>query len=526
MLSFASNLDQEMIETKRPDPSEAVEQKLAEKDVDRFRRALGPFVVATEMTRMAMVFTNASEPANPIIFANDSFLALTGFHCSEVVGQSFSFLMSRLADPGAISQIETEFHSEATETIEIECRCRDGHTVVLAIRINPVHDTDGMVVQHCISFVNMSAHIERVRQERDALHALYQHTPDFIATTQGPDHRFSFANDAFQRLADGRGRLGHIVAHAMPELAAQGFVDVLTRVYETGTPFTGRSMAVDLQRARSSGSETRFIDFICQAIRSPEGEITGIFCEGHDVTDQKLAAEKVQLLQAEVIHLARASAMGTIAATLAHELSQPLTVISNHAELLCQLFDGEAGGDVILGKDLHAIMDSATRAREIIRRLKGMTKRSKPERAFFDLGDLVGETLELLSVGVCGATFLDNKSSSGIILEADRVQIQQVIVNLTKNGCEAASSRGRGRVAVSTSIRDGRAVVSVQDNGHGVLPIAQASLFEWSDSTKPDGMGIGLSICKTIIDAHDGEIWLEKNDGQGSCFRFSLPLDP
>ncbi len=95
-----------MIETKISAPTEAGGLSVAEKDVDQFRAALGPFVVATEMTRMAMAFTNAAVPGNPIIFANDSFLALTGFECGEVVGQSFDFLMSRLADPDAVQRIE------------------------------------------------------------------------------------------------------------------------------------------------------------------------------------------------------------------------------------------------------------------------------------------------------------------------------------------------------------------------------------------------------------------------------------
>ena len=515
-----------MIVTKFGEITDGVGQRRGAAALEGFRRALGPFVVAVEATRMAMAFTNATEPGNPIIFANDSFLALTGFECGEVVGQSFDFLMSRLADPDAVRRIEAEFHKEATDTVEIECRCRDGRIVLLAIRINPVHDKGGKVVQHCVSFVDMSAHIERVRQERDALHALYQHTPDFIATTQGADHCFTFANDAFQRLADGRGRLGHTVAEAMPELVSQGFIDLLSEVYETGMPFTGQSMAVDLQVAPAPGRQTRFIDFICQAIRSADGDITGIFCEGHDVTDQRLAAVEVKRLQSEVIHLARLSAMGTIAATLAHELSQPLTVISNHAEICCSRLDRDVAGDPHLREDLHAIMDSARRAREIIRRLKGMTKRSKPERAFFDLQELVGETLELLRVGVCGATFLENKCGPGVILEADRVQIQQVIVNLMKNGCEASSVHDHGRVTISSSVEKGCAIVSVQDNGPGVLPETRATLFDWSDSTKPDGMGIGLSICRTIIEAHGGEIWLESSGGEGSCFRFSLPLDP
>jgi two-component system sensor kinase FixL len=482
-------------------------------------------VVAAQVTRMAMTFTNASEPGNPIIFANDSFLALTGFACEEVVGQSFHFLMARVADPDSVARIEAQFDEEDTETIEVECRRSDGQSVLVAIRINPVHDKDGKVVQHCISFVDLSAHVERVRQERDALHALYQHTPDFIATTHGAGHCFTFANDAFRRLVGSRGVLGQRVADALPELATQGFTAVLNDVFASGKSFAGKSMAVDLRRGSGASGETRFIDFICQAIRGPEGDITGIFCEGHDVTEQKQAAEQVHRLQADVIHLARVSAMGTMAATLAHELSQPLSAVSNYAELCSQVADSDDPDRAQLAEGLKGIRESAGRAREIVLRLKSMTKRKKPERERFDLKDSVAETLEIMRIGVCRTvTLSDRNTSAGVVVEADRVQIQQVMINLLRNGCEATFGRTNRRVTISTSVAEGFAIVSVQDNGPGVEPDSVASLFDWSDSTKPDGMGIGLSICRTIVSAHGGEIWLVKSPRRGACFRFSLPL--
>ncbi|MDB5705102.1 MAG: hypothetical protein JWN66_2218 [Sphingomonas bacterium] len=513
-----------MIESKRSSLHDDAGQERAEREVDRFRRALGPFVVAAEMTRMAMTFTNATEPGNPIIFANDSFLALTGFAQDEVVGQSFGFLMARVADPDALARIEAQFEEEATETIEVECRRRDGRPFLVAVRINPVRDRQGKIVQHCASFVDLSGHIERVRRERDALHALYQHTPDFIATTEGPEHRFSFANDAYQQLVGNRGILGESVAEAMPELVAQGFIAVLDRVYRSGQPFTGECVPVELQRETGQDGELRFIDFIYQAIRAPDGVITGIFCEGHDVSAQKQAADQVRTLQAEVIHLARVSAMGTMAATLAHELTQPLTAISNHVAVGRHLIEADGAGTEPVAGILSDVSDSARRACEIIRRLKDMTKRAKPARELFDLRDAVRETVALMRVGACERVLIADLSRDSTMIDADRIQIQQVIMNLIRNGCEAAAGRGDGRVTISTLVKEDRAIVSVRDNGAGVAPDIAGSLFEWADSTKPDGMGIGLSICRTIIDAHDGAIWLEESGSGGAHFRFSVPL--
>jgi two-component system, LuxR family, sensor kinase FixL len=312
------------------------------------------------------------------------------------------------------------------------------------------------------------------------------------------------------------------VADAIPELVAQGFIDLLGSVYETGISFAGRSMAVELERTGTPERETRYIDFICQAVRDADGEVTGIFCEGHDVTEQKLAAGQVQRLQSEVIHLARMSAMGTICATLAHELAQPLTAISNYADVCHRVGDDDAGRATLVDC-LEGVRQSAKRANEIIRRLRNMTKRSGPECELFDLKDAVGETLQIAHLERCGTVLLNDRSGR-VMLNADLVQIQQVMMNLVRNGCEAASMRQGGQVTISTSVSEDRVVVSVEDNGPGVLRAARASLFDWSDSTKPDGTGIGLSICRTIVDAHGGDIWLENSGSEGTCFRFSLPL--
>jgi PAS domain S-box-containing protein len=135
-------------------PNKSPEQKVAEGEVESFRKDLGPFVVAAETTRMAMVFTDAKEPGYPIIFANDAFLSLTGYDRNEVLGQSFNFLMARGADRKALMQVEAAFEGSADGGSEIYYRRKDGSVFWAALFISPVRDHSGDIVQHFASFVD------------------------------------------------------------------------------------------------------------------------------------------------------------------------------------------------------------------------------------------------------------------------------------------------------------------------------------------------------------------------------------
>ena len=142
------------------------EQKLAEADVESFRANLGPFVVAAETTRMAMVFTDATEPSNPIIFANDSFLALTGYDREEVLGQSFNFLLAHAADAEALVKIEAEFAGHSNGGCEIFYRRKDSTEFWAALFISPVRDEIGEVVQYFASFVDLTKHKKEQAQSK------------------------------------------------------------------------------------------------------------------------------------------------------------------------------------------------------------------------------------------------------------------------------------------------------------------------------------------------------------------------
>jgi PAS domain S-box-containing protein len=160
------------------------EQKAAEAEVESFRKDLGPFVVAAETTRMAMVFTDAKEPGNPIIFANDSFLSLTGHDWKEVLGQSFNFLMARGADPEALAEIEAAFEGSSDSDPEIRYRRKDGSVFWASIYTSPVRDEGGDVVQHFASFVDLTKHKQEKDRLRFLLDELNHRTQNTLATVQ------------------------------------------------------------------------------------------------------------------------------------------------------------------------------------------------------------------------------------------------------------------------------------------------------------------------------------------------------
>jgi two-component system sensor kinase FixL len=356
----------------------------------------------------------------------------------------------------------------------------------------------------------------------DALHALYENTPGFIAITGGAEHSYLFANAAYNRLVGDRQLLGRPVADVMPELVDQGFIDLLDHVYETGEPHVGANTMVEFRALPDAPAERRYLNFVYQPVRDPAGRIVGIFCEGQDVTAHRTDHEQLIALQAKLIHLSRVGTMSVMAATLAHELNQPLTAVANYIgacrRMLATDFTIEQ-----LDDPLRLASESTDRAAQIIRRIRQSTKRGTTSRERFDLCLAVEEAVALVQMDSCDSS-IEFRAHSPVQVLADRVQIQQVIINLLRNACEAAAAVRDGLVIVRVSLEGDEVVVSVDDTGAGVGEEAAESLFQWAASSKPDGMGIGLSISRTIIEMHRGRIWHDRSDGQGARFSFSLPL--
>lgn len=270
-------------------------------------------------------------------------------------------------------------------------------------------------------------------------------------------------------------------------------------------------------------TETRYSNFVYQPVENAAGDVTGLFCEGYDVTAQREIANTLAALESELVHVSRVNAMGTMATTLAHELNQPLSAIVNYSGAMRRLVGSAKAGDNLLIVALQGIEEASQRAIEIIRNLRELTRRREPTRVAFDLKSAADECIRLVRATLKPGLQIDSAVPDGLMMNADRIQIQQVIINLLSNASDAVQTSARPHIMISVRQVDDGLVVSVIDTGSGVSAEAAESIFSWADSTKESGMGLGLSICRTILEAHHGRIWLANSGPEGSEFCFFVP---
>lgn len=244
-----------------------------------------------------------------------------------------------------------------------------------------------------------------------------------------------------------------------------------------------------------------------------------------DLTEREKAEAKLRELQADLTHIARISEMGTLAAAIAHELNQPLMAIGNIVQTSAELL--KSGDRRVMPKVADALEQAgneAMRAGEIIKRLRSFVSRGELERTVEDPGIITQEACQLAAADAkyrqinCSVEI--GKGLHKVLV--DKVEIQQVILNLVRNAIQAIDRKGKVRVSVTA---EGPAIrFAVADNGPGVPQEQQARLFEPFSTTKSDGMGMGLAICRTIVEAHGGRLWYEPGDGCGAVFQFTLPM--
>jgi two-component system sensor kinase FixL len=243
-----------------------------------------------------------------------------------------------------------------------------------------------------------------------------------------------------------------------------------------------------------------------------------------DLTEQQQTQARLQELQSELVHVSRLSAMGEMASALAHELNQPLSAISNYMKGSRRLLAGSTDANAPkVEAALDRAAEQAIRAGDIIRRLRDFVARDASEKRVESLSKMIEEAgaLGLTGAREQGVFLRFNLDPTCDLVLADRVQVQQVLVNLFRKAM--AASTHRELIASNTKAADDMIEISVSDTGHGFAGDALAHLFQPFFTTKETGMGVGLSISRTIIETHGGRMWAETNRAGGATFRFTLP---
>jgi C4-dicarboxylate-specific signal transduction histidine kinase len=248
------------------------------------------------------------------------------------------------------------------------------------------------------------------------------------------------------------------------------------------------------------------------------------------VAKRKRAAEALRQTQADLAHIQRVTAMGEMAASITHEVMQPLGAGMNNAGAALRWLDGQPPNLDKAREALGRTVENGQRAAEIIGRIRALVKKEPPRKDALEVNEAIVEVIaltrgEILKNGVSVQTQL----AEGLpLIQGDRVQLQQVILNLIINAVQAMSgvSEGSRALLIGTG-KDapGRVLVAVQDSGPGLNPESFERLFDSFYTTKPGGMGMGLSICRSIVEAHGGRIWATPNAGPGITMQLALPIN-
>lgn len=291
-----------------------------------------------------------------------------------------------------------------------------------------------------------------------------------------------------------------------------------TRIIGTGRVVTGQ---------RRDGSIFPMEIAVGEAHSSERRLFTGFI---RDLTERQRTERRIEELQAELVHISRLSEMGQMVSALAHELNQPLAAVSNYVQASQRLLamGGEAGIEKAAGALEKAVTQTA-RAIQIIRRLRDFVKKNEAEQRPHDLAKIVEEASALALIGSKERDVRVTLTASSALpsVLVDKVQIQQVVVNLIRNAIEAMETSERRELVVEIAAsqdQEGMLSVRVADTGPGLAPEVAGKLFQPFVTTKAQGMGVGLSICRSIIEAHGGTLRASPNPGGGAVFSFTVPV--
>ncbi|MCW5969346.1 MAG: PAS domain-containing protein [Blastocatellales bacterium] len=289
----------------------------------------------------------------------------------------------------------------------------------------------------------------------------------------------------------------------------------------------GNPMEIEA-RLRSVSGDYRWLLIRAVPLRDESGKIIKWYGMSTDIEDRRRAEEQLRRSQAELSHVSRITTMGEIAASIAHEVNQPLAAIAANAGACLRWLSGDRPNLDEARAAASGIMRDATRAGDVIARIRGFLRKTDAEKKPLDINLAIREVIALVAKEIFenGVSLHMHLADDLPQVSGDRVQLQQVILNLAMNAIESMTGIAhRQRELIISTRRDGsgQVVVSIRDCGAGFDPVTADMIFDAFYTTKPQGLGLGLAISRSIVENHGGKLWAEANDGNGAVFHFTLP---
>jgi two-component system sensor kinase FixL len=451
-----------------------------------------------------------------------------GYRAAEMLGQPIAIL----AAPGIADEmprmLEAIRRGERIAHYETRRRRKDGRSIDVALTISPIRDDAGRIVgaSKIARDITDAKRTTAALSEKEALlRSILATVPDGLVVIDERGIIQSFSAAAERLFGYTAAEVcGCNVSLLMASPYRENHDDYVARYLATGERrIIGFTRVVTGRR--KDGSVFPLELSVGEVHEDGLRLFTGFV---RDLTQRQQTLQRVQELQSELTQVSRLTEMGQMASALAHEINQPLTAATNYLEAARRLL--ARAGDAASAR-AAGILENASaqvvRAAQIIYRLREFLGKGERERRPVPLGRLVEEASALALIGAHdGGAKIDLRIAPLLPeLAVDRVEIEQVVVNLVRNAIEAMEGEARQELTVTAAPRDGDVVeISVADTGPGIAPEIAARLFQPLVTTKPHGMGLGLSICRAIVEAHGGALTAEANPGGGAVFRVTLPV--
>jgi PAS domain S-box-containing protein len=523
--------DQEVIDKITHVAAAAIQQKMAQEKLERSEAHLAR---AEKLTRTG---TWVWDPrTQKVLYCSEEMLRIFGLDPKESLPTRSSFRKRIHPEDrdGVAKSFEKSLRDKADSFYEYRIIMPDGTVRHIYSSGHPVLDEDGQIIE----FVSIAADVterKRAELERRRLASLVEQADDLMAISDLSGGTPVYLNKAglkmvgFDSWVEASARRG--IHYVLPE--DRQFVNEVLwpTVLEKG------SWSGEMRFRHFKTGETIPVLYSAFRIDDPEtGQPVNVGNVCRDITDRKRAEaeahendRRYRAMQMELAHANRVATMGQLTASIAHEVNQPIAATVTNAEAALRWLRAGSSHLEEVRQVLSSIIEDGTRAGEVIHRIRALMKKAPPRKDRLDINEVILEIIEItrgeaMKNGIAVSTELTDQLP---VVEADRVQLQQVVLNLIVNALDAMAAADAPReLRISTAtVEAGGLRVAVQDSGPGLKAAMLERVFESFYTTKPTGLGMGLSICRSIIEAHGGRLWASTNQRRGSTFQFTLPRE-